>query len=123
MADGVQLAAVTAAAENGDPEAMYTLARYHQLGKHGAAKDMAASLVWLEKAAEADHPAALNLLGGYFRTGEAGHVPCDLARALALFRRGAALDNAAAQFNLAVMLQVRALGDLFVVCRLQTIDR
>lgn len=81
-------------AESGDAQAQY------RLGENWQA-DPAAAVVWLERAAAQNHPKAINRLGDLwqYRTDAAP----DLAQALALYQRGAELDEVDAFCDLAIM--------------------
>ncbi len=80
-------------AERGDPDAMYELAQCYRTGS-GIAENPALARRWMRKAAAEDQPEALYALGvEYLEKGDA-------AQAVSFFRRAAAGDSIAAQYQL-----------------------
>jgi TPR repeat protein len=84
------------AAEGGDGQAMFYLAR--ALLDHGSSSDRTAAMEWLERAADAGYACACTELGLLFGPGQPDEDP---RRAAAAYRRGAELGDMHAQFNLA----------------------
>jgi len=84
------------AAEGGDAQAMFYLAR--ALLDQGTSSDRMAAVEWLERAADAGHPPACTELGMLFGPGQPDEDP---GRSAAAYHRGAELGDMHAQFNLA----------------------
>jgi TPR repeat protein len=85
------------AAEQGDPQAMFFIARMLLDSDEGA--DLQQAEHWLERAGDTGFAPAYNELGLIYSLGKL--VPADPVRAAAAFERGARLGDAGAQFNLA----------------------
>jgi uncharacterized protein len=86
------------AADQGDPQAMFFMARM-LLDAVGAGADLHQAEHWFERAGDTGYAPAYNELGLLYSQGKLR--PADLARAAAAFERGAKLGDARAQFNLA----------------------
>ena len=75
----------------------------HALGWHydhgeGVEQDMKKAICWYERAAEQNHPAAMNSLGECYAMGRG--VPRDLETAMEWYRRAAELGEAMADYNM-----------------------
>ena len=90
---------LTAAAEDSDPEAQYALAVAHARGEFGE-PDPAAFEYWLRRAAENDHPRAMEQLGQLLLQADTAGTDRE---ALGWFQRAAARGNARARYSLGVM--------------------
>lgn len=100
---------VTAAAEQGDPDAQFLLGRAYQFGEEdggrlpGIPRDDDQALTWIRKAADQGLPQAQFWLGKYWR-GDHGRfanaVVPDPGRALAWFRRAAEQGHPHSQYLL-----------------------
>lgn len=67
------LTLIASAAEAGHSEAMFTL-HYMLAAGEGCAKDEAQARVWIERAAEREHPEALQQLAQYLQYGALGYA-------------------------------------------------
>ena len=94
--DENSIAALQAAAADGDAEAAWALALMYQHGR-GVEKDLAQMQQWLEQAAGAGHAKAQYQLGVQL------HGEQDFVAALKWLSAAASQDHARAQFNLAMM--------------------
>lgn len=92
------VAAVMAAAEEGDADAQYKLGWMYSLGTD-APKDHEKSAQWYGRAAEQGHSGAQVLLGINYEVGGLG-VPQDYSKALYWYRRAAEQGDASGQFSL-----------------------
>ena len=100
---------VTAAAEQGDPEAQFRLGRAYQFGEEdggrvpGIPKDHDQAMAWIRKAADQGYPQAQFWLGQFWR-GEHGwfakKVLPDRGKALAWYRKAAEQGHPHSQFLL-----------------------
>jgi TPR repeat protein len=95
-----KLAAVTAQAKRGDPEAQCQLGMYYHEGLE-VAPDYQAAGIWFHKAAEQEHPVAQLALGKMYLNGE-GVLP-DEVQAAMWIRKAAEQGFAPAQDELASM--------------------
>jgi hypothetical protein len=86
------------AAEQGDPQAMFFMARILLEGE-AVPIDVPQALQWLQRAADTGYAPASNEIGLIYSRGEV--VSPDPVRAAAAFEHGARLGEARAQFNLA----------------------
>ncbi|MBA4216424.1 MAG: sel1 repeat family protein [Roseateles sp.] len=89
---------LTQAASAGDAEAAWTLGDAQRRGGLGWTPDPAAARPWFERAAAAEHPAALLALARAARNGEA--QPRDPVAALALLQRASRAGSAQAMYLL-----------------------
>ena len=87
------------AAEMGDPQGMYKLGVYYNLGKGGLTKDGAKAVEWHQKAAEAGETRAMWSLGVYYEFGQEG-LTMDKAKAVEWYQKAAEAGNATAMNNL-----------------------
>jgi uncharacterized protein len=87
------------AAEAGDPDAMYRLAKVYE-GGFGVPSDPEAAIALFQAAAAENVPAAVNDLGFFYFNGEYG-LPKDTGKALELFILAAQLGHSEARFNVA----------------------
>lgn len=85
------------AAEQGDAQAQFALARLHALGA-GCPRDQDKALHWLQRAAEQEHAAAQYHLGSCYARGKG--VPIDYRQAPDWFEKAAAADSPLALFEL-----------------------
>ena len=97
------------AADSGNPEAQYRLSRDLLLGRDWRGYTLihnneSEALVWLNKAAQQDHPSALWALGMLYRSGAGVLQDYDMAKKL--FRKSASLGSSEA---------MRALGDMLAI--------
>lgn len=89
------------AAEKGEPQAQFELARGYLRGE-GLPQDSTQALEWMKKAAAAGYADAIGGLGYFYSSGTV--VPKDDAKAFELFKNAAEKGSAKAQFNLGRML-------------------
>ncbi|MBP9183459.1 MAG: caspase family protein [Fuscovulum sp.] len=87
------------AANLGDPEAQFQLARLYERGV-GVAPDLPRALELYQAADAQDFPDAVNEIGFFYFNGGLG-LPLDQAKALEQFRRAADLKQPEAMFNVA----------------------
>lgn len=90
------------AAEAGDAEAMFELAKLYEKGI-GTKQNMEAALTWYRKSADLDFADAINDLGFFTFQGTEG-LPRDPAKAISLFQRAADLRHPQAMFNVAALI-------------------
>lgn len=93
---------LTRAAEAGDPEAQFELARLHEQGI-GTEQDVATAIQLYEQSAKAGFADAINDLGFLYFQGGLG-IRRDQKRALEHFEQAADLRHSAAMFNFAAMI-------------------
>lgn len=99
---------IQAAAERGEAEGMFQLARACLQG-NGVPKNTAKSFELMRAAAEQGHADAIGGMGYFYSNGVA--VEKDEKQAVKWFRQGAEKGSAKAQLNLAIMLLPRKNGD------------
>lgn len=90
------------AANAGEPEAMFELARILELGL-GTEKDTARALELYKKAADQNFGDALNNLGFFYARGDYG-LPQDVPTAISYFERAANVRHREAMYNYAAMI-------------------
>ena len=90
------------AAAQGLPHALCVQGEFYFHGKFGRPQDYGQALPYFQKAADADHAGAQNMLGTMYENGLG--VPLDLAQAEAWFRKAAEQGDAKAQSNLGQLL-------------------
>lgn len=93
-----ELSAVRKAAENGDPNAQYSLAVLYSYGANGVAQDYRKAAYWYQKAADQGDALAEQELGELYYKGQG--LPQDYARAIYWVRKAANQGDAAAQWDL-----------------------
>jgi localization factor PodJL len=98
----VDLEALKAKAESGDPTAQTELGWVYQKGT-GVKPDMKEAVKWFQKAADQDYPAGLSALGEMTQAGQG--VKANPARAAKLYRTAAEKGNAEGQYNLAYLYE------------------
>ena len=97
---GSDLQALQQKAENGDPEAQYTLGTMYYDGS-GVTQDYQIAASWMGKAAEQGLAKAQTFLGYLYETGEG--VTQDYEKAVLWYRKSAEQGNAVGQCNLGYM--------------------
>jgi len=99
--NGSQIQDLKKRAQAGEPEAQYILGSAYRGGGPILAKDLAATLLWWQKAALQGHPGAQNGLGYMYQNGEG--VAQDFSQAAKWYRMAAEQGDAAAQNNLGAL--------------------
>lgn len=92
----------TAAADKGDPEAMFELGKLYEKGI-GTDQDVAKALSLYQKAADLGFSDAINDLGFLYYQGAAGQKP-DKKKAVELFLKAADLRHPQAMYNVAALI-------------------
>jgi TPR repeat protein len=98
----VDIAAVRAQADAGDPAAETILGRAY-LNGHGVKASMKDAAKYFQLAADKNYPDALAALGELTQAGQG--VPANLDQAVQLYRRAAEAGSVAGQYNLAFLYE------------------
>lgn len=99
---------IKSAAEAGDAEAQYNLAKAYRKGD-GMPKDTIKEIQWLEKASSQNHPSALYDLGIFYFSGIG--IIQDQTKGLSLLKKAAELGNGDAQCDAGSLMALGYFGE------------